>query len=56
VDLSVSPPCYCADMWYRGRQIRDNCKHTLAARLSALDPSLLGTIADWLDAEEKRKE
>lgn len=55
IDLSVSPPCYCADMWYRGRQIRDNCKHTLAARLAGLDPALLGTIADWIEAEEKRK-
>jgi hypothetical protein len=40
-------------MWYRGRQIRDNCKHTLAARLSGLDPALLGTIADWIEAEER---
>jgi hypothetical protein len=48
VDLSQDPPCHCRDVEYRGAQIRQNCKHTLAARLAKMDPALLGTIADWI--------
>lgn len=48
VDLSQDPPCHCRDMEYRGAAIRQNCKHTLAARLAKMDPALLGTIADWI--------
>lgn len=53
IDLSVDPPCYCADMMYRGRKIRDNCKHTLAARLSGLDPAILGAMADLITITEQ---
>jgi hypothetical protein len=52
VDLMGDPTCYCRDMEHRGEAIKNQCKHTLAARLAQLDESLLGTIAEWLDKAE----
>lgn len=52
VDLAVDPPCYCADMWYRGRKIRNNCKHTLAGRLALHDPALLLALIEMMTFED----
>lgn len=55
VDLSVDPPCYCGDMWHRGRTIRNNCKHTLAARLVAKDPTIMPSLMEYAYQLEQRK-
>lgn len=51
VDLTVDPPCYCRDQEYRGGQIKQNCKHALAARLANLDPAVLAAIADSIERQ-----
>lgn len=53
VDTMGDPPCYCADMWYRGRRIRNNCKHVLGARLALQDPALLLALIEMMTFEDE---
>lgn len=55
VDLSVDPPCYCADQNYRGGSTNHQCKHSLAGRLAMLDPSLLQVIADNIERQMQQE-
>lgn len=55
VDLSVDPPCYCGDMWFRGRKIRNNCKHTIAARICDADPALRASLTELVYATQQRR-
>lgn len=52
VDLMGDQMCTCRDQEYRGAQIKQMCKHVLAARLAALDPALLQAIADTMEMRE----
>lgn len=53
VDLSVDPPCYCDDLWYRGRRIRNNCKHTLSARIANKEPAVLLSLIEIMQFKEE---
>jgi hypothetical protein len=55
VDLSAETPCYCADMWWSGQRIRNNCKHTLAARILSRDPSVQTELMELAYMQSKRK-
>lgn len=46
VDLAGDPMCYCEDQEWAGRKIRNNCKHVLAARILAKDPSVINSLAE----------
>lgn len=51
VDLSVDPPCTCADQQYHG----PGCLHELAARLQEHDPSVLHHLVEQIVKREARK-
>jgi hypothetical protein len=55
VDLDGDPPCYCEDQDWSGRRIRNNCKHTLAARIVAQEPSVIPSLMELAYALEQRK-
>lgn len=56
VDLSVDPPCYCADQNYRGGSTNHQCKHSLAGRLAMLEPALLQVIADTIERQMQQEQ
>lgn len=55
VDLDGDPMCYCDDQDWAGRKIRNNCKHVLAARIVAKDPSVIPSLMELAYALEQRK-
>jgi hypothetical protein len=55
VDLDGDQPCYCEDQDWSGRKIRNNCKHVLAARIVAQDPSVIPSLMELAYSLEKRK-
>lgn len=48
VNLNTDQPCECEDCFYRGARIRNNCKHTLAARLASGDMTLINALGALL--------
>jgi hypothetical protein len=52
VDLAGDPPCMCRDQEYRGSAIKQQCKHTLAARIAAQDPAVLLALIEFMEFKE----
>jgi hypothetical protein len=48
VNLNSDQPCECEDCFYRGQRIRNNCKHTLAARLANGEMTLVRALGTML--------
>lgn len=56
VDLTGDPMCYCEDQDWAGRKIRGNCKHVLACKILAQDPSVIPSLMELAYQTMKRAE
>ena len=48
VNLNSDQPCECEDCFFRGQRIRNNCKHTLAARMANGEWPLIQMLGNML--------